>query len=176
MHAEGGVGISPLLGRLPVLFLKEQEGDALVALEFMMDLIPIRKGPSGRSGTYHFLQRLHQKRLGAQFGQVQGNRLELLEVFGDARRRERLTSRNGLSRQAFIPGQPQNLSGVMHGQLRLTHEHTSLFCFGQNVEPILEDTRSMRGKRRNIQGARKKERVSIMARIAAHHQGERCPS
>ena len=45
MLAGAGIGLSPLLAGLPVLFPEEQKRDPLVALKFPMDLLPIRHNP-----------------------------------------------------------------------------------------------------------------------------------
>ena len=83
MYAEAGVGISLLLGRLPVLFPEEQESDALVALKLPMDLGPIRFDPGRGCRSFLLLQDLGQKRLAPGIGQGPGNRLKLSEVFGN---------------------------------------------------------------------------------------------
>ena len=88
MHAEAGVGISPLPGCLPVLFPEKQEGDTLVALKLLMDLGPVREDPGRRCRNFLFLQNLCQKRLGTRFGHGPGNPLKLLEILGDGRGRE----------------------------------------------------------------------------------------
>ncbi len=88
MQAEAGIGISPLLCCLPVLFPEEQEGDALVALKLPMDLIPVRFDPGRRRGRFLLLQDLRQERFPTRFGQGPGNRLKLLEILGNGCGRE----------------------------------------------------------------------------------------
>ena len=106
MLAEAGVGISPLLDRLPVLFPEKQEGDTLVALKLPMDLVPVRFDPGRGCRSLLLLQDLGQERFPTRLGQGPGNRLKLLEILGDGRGREGQALCNGPSRHSFFAGQP----------------------------------------------------------------------
>ena len=76
MQAEAGGGISPLLDRLPVLFPEEQEGDALVALELPMDLVPVRFDLGRGCRSFLLLQNLGQKCLRTRFRQGTENEFD----------------------------------------------------------------------------------------------------
>ena len=121
MLAEAGVGISPLLDRLPVLLPEKQEGDTLVALKLPMDLVPVRFDPGRGCRSFLLLQNLCQKSLGTRFRQGPGNEFELPKVLGNGGRGQGQALGNGSSRHFHLAGESENLSGMVHRQPRVWH-------------------------------------------------------